>query len=406
MSFGCPRCRTDQAASNLTCLYDYDTLRREATRDRFAHSDLNLWRYDAFLPLDRHEAISLGEGWTPLVPVPAIGARYGLRRLLVKDETRNPTWSYKDRLCSVAISWAKRRGVPAVTVSSTGNHGASTAAYSARAGLPCIVFTVTHAALPMKTLMQAYGAAVVATPTFTDRWTIMSRCVQELGWFPTGNSTLPPVGSTPYGIEGYKTLGFEICEQLGWKAPDWVVMPVAFADGLYGTWKGFREFARLGLVEGTPRMVAAETHGPLTHALAANLDDPVPVANRETVALSIGTPWGTYQGLQALRESGGLGVVVSDEEILEAQRLLAGLEGLFVEAASAASLAAVRKLASEGRLGSEDLVVAVVTSSALKDLAPVSAALPAVPVIEPTLEALREALVSSYGMELPTGQRR
>ncbi len=396
---GCPVCRTDDFVSNLSCVYDLGALRGQVRRELFRDGRAGVWRYDALLPLDADRAVTLGEGNTALVPASSVAERVGLRHLWIKDETRNPTLSFKDRLCSVAVSYARAHGAPAITVSSTGNHGAATAAYAARAGLPCVIFTVPHAPPNMKLLMQAYGAAVVATPTYQDRWTLMSQCIDRLGWFPTGNLTFPPSGSTPYGVEGHKTIAFEICEQLDWRVPDWVVLPVAFGDGLYGVWKGFREFRDLGLIDRVPRMVAAETHGPLAHALRAGLDRPQTVAHRETVAISIGSPWGTYQALRALRDSEGVAAAVSDEEILDAQALLSRAEGLFVEASSAACAAALQTLAGQGVIHPDDTVVAVVTSTGLKDPQPITGRLPEVPVIEPRMGALREA-VQVYGLTL------
>lgn len=396
---GCPTCRTDDFVSNLSCIYDLESLRGTLRRETLREGRAGVWRYDQLLPLDADNAVTLGEGNTALVPASAVAEPIGMRNVWIKDETRNPTLSFKDRLCSVVISYARAHGAPAITVSSTGNHGAATAAYAARAGLPCVIFTVPQAPPNMKLLMQAYGAALVATPTYQDRWTLMNQCVERLGWFPTGNLTFPPCGSSPYGVEGHKTIAFEICEQLDWRVPDWVVLPVAFGDGIYGVWKGFREFHELGLIDRTPRMAAAETHGPLSHALQAGLDKPQTMAHHETMALSIGSPWGTYQALRALRESEGTAVAVSDQEILNAQVLLARSEGLFVEASSAASLAALQILAREGLLHPSETVVAVITSSGLKDPQPVSGRVPEVQVIEPRLGALREA-VQAYGLDL------
>jgi len=158
-------------------------------------------------------------------------------------------------------------GARVITISSTGNHGASTAAYAARAGLPCVIFTLASVPETMKALMQAYGAAVVACPTSESRWQLMREGVERLGWYPTSGFVTPPIGSNPYGIEGYKTIAWEIAEDLGWTAPAVVVVPSAYSDGLYGVWKGWTELQTVGLVKDAPRMVAAEPFGPLANAL-------------------------------------------------------------------------------------------------------------------------------------------
>ncbi|HET9317036.1 MAG TPA: pyridoxal-phosphate dependent enzyme, partial [Vicinamibacteria bacterium] len=304
-------------AVNLTVEHDLSPL-VPAAPDLFPSSPRSLWRFAGLLPVRPAAPASLGEGATPLIHLERLGRRLGLSRLYAKDETQNPTWSYKDRLCAVAVAHAAAIGARVITISSTGNHGASTAAYAARAGLPCVAFTVATVPDTMKTLMQAYGAAVVACETSEARWRLMRQGVERLGWYPTSGFAIPPVGSTPWGVEGYKTIAYELAEDLGWASPDFVVVPAAYGDGLSGIWKGWTELAALGLVKHTPRMVAAEPFGPLGRALERGLDAPEAVeAPAPSVAFSIGSRYGTWQGLDALRRSGGLGGALTDEGILE-----------------------------------------------------------------------------------------
>src|SRR5207249_2244807 len=191
---------------------------------------------------------------------------------------------------------------------------------AARAGVPCVIFTLASVPETMKTLMQAYGAAVVACPTSESRWELMRQGIERFGWYPTSGFVTPPVGSNPWGVEGYKTIAYEVAEDLGWTAPDVVVVPSAYSDGLYGIWKGWTELQALGLVKHAPRMIAAEPFGPLAHALERGLPAPEPVdAPAPSVAFSIASRYGTWQGLAALRESGGAGVRLTDEGVLEAQ---------------------------------------------------------------------------------------
>src|SRR5262249_3233852 len=256
-------------------------------------------------------------------------------------ESQNRTWAYKDRLCATAVTHAVETGARVITISSTGNHGASTAAYAARAGLPCVIFTLASVPETMKTLMQAYGAAVVACPTSESRWGLMGQGVERLGWDPTGGFVTPPVGSHPWGGERYTTIAYLLAEELGWTAPDVGVVPSAYSDGLYGIWKGWMELQTLGLVKHTPRMIAAEPFGPLAAALERGLPAPEPVeAPAPSVAFSIASRYGTWQGLAALRESGGAGGRMTDEGVLEAQRALAREEGLYVQPSAAAALTA------------------------------------------------------------------
>jgi threonine synthase len=400
MFAGCPRCRQDGVAVNLTVAYDLAPL-AGITPAAFPPAPRGLWRFRGLLPVRPPRPVTLDEGGTPLVHLERLGARLGLSRLYAKDESRNPTWSYKDRLCALAVNHALAIGARVITISSTGNHGASTAAYAARAGLPCVIFTLASVPDTMKTLMQAYGAAVVACPTAEARWQLMRQGVERLGWYPTSGFVVPPVGSSPWGVEGYKTIAYEIAEDLGWTAPDVVVVPSAYSDGLSGVWKGWSELGQLGLVKTLPRMVAAEPFGPLAHALERRLDAPEVVeAPQPSVAFSIASRYGTWQGLAALRESGGEGVRITDEGIFEAQRALGREEGLFVEPSSAAALTAVMQLAARRALPPDAAVVVVLTSSGLKDPGASRAWLPAVPAADGDFERLLAALRDAYGLAL------
>jgi threonine synthase len=399
---GCPRCRAEGVAVNLTVEYDLGPLTATGPL-AFPAEPRGLWRFRALLPVRPERPLSLGEGDTPLVHLERLGARLGVPRLYAKVESQNPTWSYKDRLCALAIAHALELGAPAVTTSSTGNHGASTAAYAARAGLPCVLFTLDSVPETMKILMQAYGAAVVSCSTSEARWALMRQGVERLGWYPTSGYALPPVGSTPWGVEGHKTIAYEIAEALS-GAPAAVVVPSGYSDGLFGIWKGWSELAALGLVKQTPRMIAAEPYGPLAHALAAGLEAPGRVdPPGSSVAFSVASRYGTWQGLAALRQSDGLGVALTDEGILEAQRALSREEGIYAEPSSAAALAALMQLQSRGHdapFHADDAVVLVITSGGLKDPGASRAWLPEVPASGPDLDAVLATVRDHYGLAL------
>jgi threonine synthase len=396
---GCPRCQAAGVPVNLTVRLDLEPV-RGLSPDALVAPARGLWRFRALLPVTAARPITLGEGGTPLIHLERLGRRLGLPRLFAKDESQNPTWSYKDRLCALAVTHAVELRARVITIASTGNHGASTAAYAARAGLPCVVFTLHSVPETMKTLMQAYGAAVVACPTPEARWSLMRRGVERLGWYPTGGYVVPPVGSNPWGVEGYKTIACEIAEDLGWTAPDVVVVPSAYGDGLAGVFKGWRELQALGLVKSLPRMVAPEPFGPLAHALEEDLEAPAPVPGGPSVAFSIASCYGTWQGLAALRGSGGSGVRLTDEGIHEAQRALAREEGLFVEPSAAAALTAVLTLSAQGALDPEATIVLLITSSGLKDPGAARTWLPAVPAASDDLDDLLRVLRESYGLDL------
>jgi len=395
---GCQRCAAENVPVNLSVKLDLAPLAGITGAD-FPAAPRGMWRYRAVLPTSA-EPVTLGEGGTPLIHLERLGGRLGLPRLYAKDESQNPTWSYKDRLCSAAVTHAIQSKASVVTIASTGNHGASTAAYAARAGLPCVIFTLASVPDTMKTLMQAYGAAVVACPTAEARWTLMRQGVERFGWYPTGGFVVPPVGSNPYGVDGYKTIAYEIAEDLGWTAPDVVIVPSAYSDGLFGIWKGWMEAQALGLVKTPPRMIAAEPFGPLAHAIDTGLGAPELVDGGASVAFSIASRYGTYQGLTALRQSSGGGVRITDEGVFEAQRALAREEGIFVEPSSAAALTALMQLRAREAIDPEQAIVLVLTSSGLKDPGSSRTWMPPVPVAPEQFDALVRVLEESYGLAL------
>jgi len=364
-SSDCPRCR-DTGRSNLTVVYGDKLLsahRIPATSDR-----ASMWRIDAMLPVACAEAVTLGEGRTPLLPLPSVASKLGIDAVYGKDESRNPTGSFKDRLASSAISSARALGARVIASSSSGNAGASAAAYAARAGMPCIVFTFEGTVGAMVTQMRAYGAMVISTRTKADRWKFLEHGVRELGWFPTSPFFSPAVGSNPLGIEGYKTIAYEIAESLDWRVPDWCVLPVCYGDALIGMWKGFQEMLSWGWIDRAPRMVAAEIYGSLGAALNNKLSTP-PAMPRpyDTVAVSIGAVQSTYQALDVVRKSGGTAVSVTDQDILRWQARLATQEGIYAEPAAAAPAAALEHLRRQGTIRPADSVVLLLTASGLKD---------------------------------------
>jgi threonine synthase len=393
---GCPACLAQGHPANVVVEYDLASVRRSLDPKRLEGRPLSMWRYHELLPVEPEQAVTLGEGMTPLVPVPRLARKLGLGELYVKNETQNPTWSFKDRLASAAVSAARGLGMRVITGSSSGNAGAATAAYAARAGLPCVMFTTQQFPLAMKVQMAIYGTKLVAVPTIQDRWRMVEACVDQLGWFPVTVFVYPLVGSSPYGIDGYKTMAFEILEQLG-RVPDDVVYPVGAGDAFSGGWQGFRQWRELGFVDRVPRMVAAEVFGPLQHALDEKLDRVEEVPWGPTVGISVGLNTSALQGLNVLRESDGLAARASDDEMMAMQRELAASEGIYAEASSVLSLAVVKRLVDDGKLDPHRTIVAVLTSSGLKDPETTQRHLPEIQVAEPTLEGLARFLQDVYG---------
>ncbi len=395
---GCPACQDAGAPSNLAPVYHLD-----GGPLPVQPAEPGLFRYRPLLPLAPDDVpVSLGEGRSPLLPLPEIGEQFGLRGLWIKDESRGPTWSYKDRLAAVAVTKARASGADTAVVSTTGNHGAAVAAYCAAAGLRCVALTLTSVPATMRTLMQVYGAQVVAYAEPQQRWTVMAAVVAEHGWVPMSGFVNPPIGSNPFGIEGYKSLAYEVVDELG-VTPDVVIVPTAYADGLSGITRGFDDLHRLGVTPAVPRMVAAEPFGPYSTALHDGSDVAGPVPVQPSVAFSIAGSVGTYQGLHAIRSTGGRAVAIGDdEEIMAMQAQLARTNGLYLEASSVLPLLAARQLAESGEIRPGDRVVVIGTSTGLKDVGATAARLPEPPVAEPTLAALDEAL-RRYRTTAPVG---
>lgn len=395
-SSGCSDCAA-VAPANLRVAWD-DRVRAEWSFSEAGRKATGLWRYEAMLPVAAEDAVSLGEGMTPLIDAPAMGRRLGVGQLLLKDETRNPTWSYKDRLSTVAISAAKKSGATVVATSSSGNAGASLAAYAARAGLSCVMATFVHSAGPMLAQARKYGAMVLPLTSKSARWTMLAEAVEQLGWFVTSPFRAPVVGSHPIGLEGYKTLAYEVVEQMDGAVPDWCVLPVCYGDALFGMWLGFLDLHEHGVIDRLPRMVAAEVFGSLTDALG-NSGDTVPDkgASFDTLAVSIGAPQGSYQALHALRQSNGAAVPIANDGLIRLQEEFAATEGIFAELASVTPLAAIAKLRANGTISPGETVLAVITAAGLKDLDRSLAEVQPLPAMTGSLDDGLDYLQQHYG---------
>ena len=380
--WGCAPCRQEGLPVNVHPAYDLNRSVPDEPR-----SASGIFRYQSLLPVKGQSLpVSLGEGSTPLLHLAELGAGIGLDNLFIKDETRNPTLSYKDRLAAVAVNHARESGASTVVVATTGNHGAAVAAYAAAAGLACVILTLESVPVEMKVLMQVYGAKVVALSSGPERWKLMRSAVNEFGWTPMSGLADPPLGSNPFGIDGYKTIAYELVEDLG-RQPDYVVVPTAYGDGLTGIYRGFRDLKDLGRINAIPKMVAAEPLGPYKASLDEGGEMPISVPLRKSVAFSIASPVATYQGIQTIRRSGGTAVPVrQDATITHAQRQLAAA-GLYLENSAAICLPAAASLVG-GTLSREDLVVLIGTSSGLKDTRSTAKGLEDVPTISPDLNEL------------------
>jgi threonine synthase len=354
----------------LVACYDLDALRQSWSRASLASRPPTMWRYREVLPLfDEETPITLGEGFTPLVPARTLGRRLGLSSLFIKDESVNPTHSFKARGLSAAVTRAKALGARTLAIPSAGNAGNALAAYAARAGLQARVFVPRDAKRPFVLECLLYGADVTLVDgLITDAARLVAAQSAREGWYDV--STL----NEPYRLEGKKTMGYEIAEQLGWRLPDWIIYPTGGGTGLIAMWKAFDELAALGWLDTPrrPRMVSVQAAGcaPLVRAFHDGRDRADPWEGATTVADGLRVPraLGDFLVLRTLRASGGTAVAVSDEAMIQAMLELGRLEGISAAPEGGATLAALKQLREQGQVQPDEVVVLFNTGGALKYL--------------------------------------
>jgi threonine synthase len=353
----------------LLVRYDLERAAHSLTKESLRDRQADLWRYREVLPVENVENIvSLGEGWTPLLQARRLAARLGLRELLIKDESLNPTQSFKARGMTAAISMAKELGVKKVAVPSAGNAAGALSAYAARAGLEAHIFMPGDTPRANVVECRQTGAHVTLIDgLITDCGAEVARRKDAEGWFDV--STL----KEPYRVEGKKTLGYELAEQLQWTLPDVIIYPTGGGTGLIGMWKAFEEMEQLGWIEGKrPRMVTVQAKGcaPIVRAFEEGKREAAEFENAQTVASGLRVPRaiGDFLILDALRESGGTAISVTDEELIAAVSEIGASEGLFCAPEGAACLPALRQLIERGEVTKTDRVVLFNTGAGVKYL--------------------------------------
>jgi threonine synthase len=351
----------------LFARYNLERAAKSMRPGHLALREPTLWRYDDVLPVENPDhRISLGEGFTPLLSARRLGAKVGLPRLFVKDESGNPTGSFKARGLAIAVSMAKALGATDVCLPSAGNAGSALAAYAARGGLKSHVFVPRDVARVFIMETEAYGAEAVAVDgLISDAAKLCAERAKQNGWYEC--ATL----KEPYRVEGKKTMGYELAEQMGWKLPDAILYPTGGGTGLIGMWKAFQELETMGFVgPGRPRMYAVQAEGcaPIVKAFSEGLEEAPFWENAQTVAHGLRVPkaLGDFLILRALRESHGAGVAVSDAEIIQGVKDASATEGLFMAPEGGAAVAALRKLRSSGHLSPDDVVVVFNTGTGFK----------------------------------------
>ena len=358
----CPAC-----ARPLVARYDLARVRREVPRESLGRFGTDLWRYRAVLPFAADfPAVRLGEGGTPLLPLPKLADELGVAQLWLKEESGNPTASFKARGLALAVNGAVAFGARGIALPSAGNAGSAAAAYAAAAGIPCRVAVPDDTPEAFILEVRAFGAEVKLVPgTISDA----GRALAE--WAPAPRWWNVATFKEPFRLEGKKTLGYEIAEQLGWKLPDVILYPTGGGTGLVGMHRAFRELAELGWTDGPmPRLVAVQVAGcaPIVRAFGAKAPRAEAWANAHTVAsgLRVPAPFADTLILAAMRESGGTAIAVSEEDMLDAMTELSAAEGVYACPEGAATLAALRQLRRSGEVKASERVVVYDTGSGLK----------------------------------------
>ena len=373
----CPRCRNSfplgkainlcPCGSPLLVRYDARKIARAVKKSELQSRPSTLWRYQEFLPLRAEKnRVSLGEGFTPLIEARRLASELNIKRLWIKDEAQNPTGSFKDRGLSVAISLAKELGIKKVAIPSAGNAGGSLSAYAARAGMEAYVFMPKDTPRANQIEAARYGAKLTLVDgLINDCGRLIAERKGAEGWFDV--SAL----KEPYRVEGKKTMGLEIAEQLDWKLPDVIVYPTGGGTGLIGMWKGFNELAEIGWIGSKrPRMVSVQAEGcaPIVRAYNEGKEKAEPWLNAKTIASGLRVPQAVadFLMLQVIRESKGIALSVSDSEMVREIDHVGRSEGLFFCPEGGAGVAALRRLVQQGWIKPAETVLIFNTASGLK----------------------------------------
>jgi len=387
----------------LDVRYDYDEVARRVSRESIERGPASIWRYRDLLPVELDEdeqPVTLGEGFTPLSHAPNLGAELGLRNLYLKNDTMNPTNSFKDRVVSVAVSWARQNGFSTIACASTGNLANAVAAYAARAGIPAYVFIPSNLEAAKVSTTAVFRPTMVRIDgNYDDVNRLCSELVDIFPW------AFCNINVRPFYSEGSKTLTYETAEQLGWRLPDEIVIPIASGCQFVKHNKAARELIDLELVSGPgggaarmPRLTGAQALGcsPVATAFQQGETHIVPV-KPDTIAksIAIGNPSDGSYVVQIARATGGVVDAVTEEEILEGIELLARTEGIFTETAGGVTVAVLAKLARSGRWRGDETVVAYITGHGLKTAEVLAGRSTLSEPIPPTVRAFRERFVSA-----------
>ena len=362
-----PDVTTCECGGILDIVYDYDYIKSRLTKEKLAaRKDMTMWRYRELLPIEEEtENTPLRVGNTPLYEEPRLAEMLGLGRLYVKDDGLNPTSSLKDRASAMAVAKAKEAGKDIIACSSTGNAASSLAGNAAAAGMKTYIFVPSRAPKGKVAQLLTFGATVVSVQgNYEETFELSSKAIDRWGWYNRNAAV------NPYLSEGKKTVSLEICEQLQWKAPDYIAVAVGDGCTIGGVWKGLKDLYAIGFIDKLPRLISCQAEGccPLNRAIEEKAPWHPMEENTLADSIAVGVPRNPDKALQAIEESHGLVVNVSDAEIMAAQKLLGSVCGLFGEPAGVTGTAGVKKLCEMGVLGKDDTVVTMISGHGLKDV--------------------------------------
>ncbi len=362
--YTCPACGI---TGMLDVQYDYSAIARYLNHRALAkRSEYSHWRYRELLPIRKDAVLpALQVGWTPVMRADSLARYLGLRTLYLKDDGRNPSGSLKDRASSVGVVKALEKRQKIIACASTGNAASSLAGMAASLGLRSVIFVPERVPEPKVTQLLIFGATVLRVRgSYEDAFQLCQRACERWGWY-NRNSAI-----NPYLVEGKKTVGLEICEQLTWQVPDWVGVSVGDGCTIAGAWKAFNEMKMLRLIDRTPKMLGVQAAGAAPVTKSFRSGEPLKPIEPKTIAdsIAVGVPRNWKKAVLAIQASGGTMINVEDEEILEAMRSAGRLAGIFAEPAAATAIAGVRRAVADGVIGRGERVLAVVTGNGLKDI--------------------------------------
>ena len=379
----------------LDIQYDYAAIRRDCSpRDLEGNPDRSMWRYRPFLPVEETTAPPpLRVGWSPLYMADRLAEELGLKTLYIKDDGLNPTASLKDRASAMAVAKAKEAGADTIACSSTGNAASSLAGNAAAAGFATYIFVPSRAPKGKVAQLRIFGATVISVDgSYEDTFELSRAAIDKWGWY-NRNAAI-----NPYLSEGKMTVTLEIMEQLGWQVPDYIALSVGDGCTIAGAWKGLKDLYAAGFIEKLPRLIAVQAEGccPLNRAIQTGQPWQPMEENTLADSIAVGVPRNPDKALNAIRESEGVAVNVSDEEILSAMRLLGRTQGVFGEPAGVTGTAGVKKALELGLIPPDSTVVSIVTGNGLKDVANGIKAAGEPMLVRPDMEALLAAFAAHH----------